>query len=85
MTNFVFQQHSAPAHGARNTVQLLEQKTLSFITHEHSCSVRIKRITRFGKNARILTYFIIRTKFTFFNRNFLCVHTSPYVDVIKLN
>jgi len=25
--NFVFQQHSGPAHGARNTVQLLQCRT----------------------------------------------------------
>ena len=27
--NFVFQQHSAPAHGALNTVQLLQRETVN--------------------------------------------------------
>ena len=29
---FVFQQHSAPAHRARDSVQLLEQETTDFIS-----------------------------------------------------
>jgi len=32
--NFVFQQDSAPVHLAFNIVQLLQCKTLSFISHE---------------------------------------------------
>jgi len=32
--NFVFQQHSAPWHGSRDTVQLLQRVTLNFISPE---------------------------------------------------
>jgi len=32
--SFVFQQHSAPVHGVRNTGQLPQHKILSFILHE---------------------------------------------------
>jgi len=53
--NFVFQQDSAPVHMAFNTVQLLQCKTLNFLSPElwshnspklNSTDLKIKRVTQ---------------------------------------